>query len=447
MAGLADTRGHLTKTYQYTVTGELAYGSAAYENEYTYNGESYNPNIHSQYLRARYYSVVTASFLTEDSYLGNIREPLTLNRYNYCISNYMNYEDPSGNLIGSILVTCAVIGGVIGLVLGVVSEVQRYDQVEDYNWTEGICNVLTDVVSGALGGVAIATTGSPIAAGWVSGTTHGLLDGVLHIDTDKSVEQNFYDIMYSSARDGFTGTLWGVGWEIMGSLTQGMYLSPSVNIFLQGAGGGALSSTTNRYLSGRTITAETVMDDAYMSGLQALAFNKIGRAVQRMVTPRQKLPKGYLRDRANSVAKLDASKQCGKNASTSFRDMMSPEEAARYDAYWKQGAGSYKNYSINGEVVERIINSGDTINTRQRLQTNPGTRHIIDVKYGDDGTIYYRETIFDEFGRRIGNNDYTDHGNPKVPAHTIPHHHSNSPMDPQKHGPAEAGLHPDTPKK
>ena len=99
MAGLVDTKGHLTKTYQYTVTGELAYGSATYENEYTYNGESYNPNIHSQYLRARYYSVVTASFLTEDSYLGNIREPLTLNRYNYCVSSYLNYVDPSGNTV------------------------------------------------------------------------------------------------------------------------------------------------------------------------------------------------------------------------------------------------------------------------------------------------------------------------------------------------------------
>ena len=99
MAGLADTKGHLTKTYQYTATGELTFGSATYENEYTYNGESYNPNIHSQYLRARYYSVVTASFLTEDSYLGDIREPLTLNRYNYCISSYLNYVDPSGHFL------------------------------------------------------------------------------------------------------------------------------------------------------------------------------------------------------------------------------------------------------------------------------------------------------------------------------------------------------------
>lgn len=97
VAGLADGEGHLTKTYRYSVTGELTYGSADHENEYTYNGESYNPNIHSQYLRARYYDVVTANFLTEDSYLGNINEPLTLNRYNYCISSYLNYVDPSGN--------------------------------------------------------------------------------------------------------------------------------------------------------------------------------------------------------------------------------------------------------------------------------------------------------------------------------------------------------------
>ena len=97
VAGLADAKGHLTKTYQYSPTGELTHGAAAHENEYTYNGESYNPNIQSQYLRARYYSVVTANFLTEDSYLGSINEPLTLNRYNYCISSYPNYEDPSGN--------------------------------------------------------------------------------------------------------------------------------------------------------------------------------------------------------------------------------------------------------------------------------------------------------------------------------------------------------------
>ena len=70
----------------------MTHGAAAYKNEY-----AYNPNIQSQYLCARYYSVVTANFLTEDTYLGSINEPLTLNRYNYCISSYPNYMDPGGN--------------------------------------------------------------------------------------------------------------------------------------------------------------------------------------------------------------------------------------------------------------------------------------------------------------------------------------------------------------
>ena len=41
--------------------------------------------------------MVTATFLTEDSYLGSQTEPLTLNRYNYCVSSYLDYTDPSGN--------------------------------------------------------------------------------------------------------------------------------------------------------------------------------------------------------------------------------------------------------------------------------------------------------------------------------------------------------------
>ena len=40
--------------------------------------------------------MVKGNFLTEDSYLGDIRNPLTLNRYSYCIGNPLFYDDPSG---------------------------------------------------------------------------------------------------------------------------------------------------------------------------------------------------------------------------------------------------------------------------------------------------------------------------------------------------------------
>ena len=97
VSGVTNEEGQVYQSYRYSVTGEITFGAPQYENEYTYNGESYNPNIQSQYLRARYYCVVTATFLTEDSYLGSLTEPLTLNRYNYCVSSYLNYTDPSGN--------------------------------------------------------------------------------------------------------------------------------------------------------------------------------------------------------------------------------------------------------------------------------------------------------------------------------------------------------------
>ena len=98
VTGLTNEEGQIYQSYRYSVFGEITFGAPQYENEYTYNGESYNPNIKSQYLRARYYCVVTADFLTEDSYLGRITEPLTLNRYNYCVGNPLNYVDPSGNV-------------------------------------------------------------------------------------------------------------------------------------------------------------------------------------------------------------------------------------------------------------------------------------------------------------------------------------------------------------
>ena len=96
VTGIINEEGQIYQSYRYSVFGEITFGASQYENEDTYNGESYNPNIKSQYLRARYYCVVTADFLTEDGYLGNIREPLTLNRYNYCVGNPVNYADPSG---------------------------------------------------------------------------------------------------------------------------------------------------------------------------------------------------------------------------------------------------------------------------------------------------------------------------------------------------------------
>lgn len=96
MTGVTDSEGMIWQSYRYNANGDFTFGKPQYNNVYSYNAESYNPNMESRYLRARYYNMPNGSFLTEDSYLGNITDPLTLNRYNYVKSSPLNYIDPSG---------------------------------------------------------------------------------------------------------------------------------------------------------------------------------------------------------------------------------------------------------------------------------------------------------------------------------------------------------------
>ena len=97
VSGVTDEEGRLWKSYRYGPTGDITFGKTQYNNSYAYNAEDYNPNLEVQYLRARYYDVERGNFLTEDTYLGKLTDPLTLNRYNYVKSSAPNYVDPSGH--------------------------------------------------------------------------------------------------------------------------------------------------------------------------------------------------------------------------------------------------------------------------------------------------------------------------------------------------------------
>ncbi|MSR94142.1 DUF4474 domain-containing protein [Clostridiaceae bacterium 68-1-5] len=66
-----------------------------------YNAEYTDIVTGNQYLRAMYYNPQTGSFLTEDSYLGDLMEPLSRNLYTYTENNPVNFDDPSGHGIFS----------------------------------------------------------------------------------------------------------------------------------------------------------------------------------------------------------------------------------------------------------------------------------------------------------------------------------------------------------
>lgn len=66
------------------------------DNQYGYNAESHDYNG-SQYLRARYYDNKSGTFGQQDSYLGNIQNPASQNRFSYTQNNPINVSDPSGH--------------------------------------------------------------------------------------------------------------------------------------------------------------------------------------------------------------------------------------------------------------------------------------------------------------------------------------------------------------
>lgn len=94
---LTDVSGNVLGTYQYDAFGNIREKTYEKVNPYTYAGYRYDEEMDLYYLNARYYDPKIARFITEDSYRGEINDPLTLNLYTYCANNPIRYYDPSGH--------------------------------------------------------------------------------------------------------------------------------------------------------------------------------------------------------------------------------------------------------------------------------------------------------------------------------------------------------------
>ncbi len=97
---LTQTNGTVSKNYDYDAFGIEKNIDQNDTNPFRYCGEYYDTETGTIYLRARYYDPSMGRFITEDSYLGNNTDPLSLNLYTYCYNNPILYKDPSGHVAG-----------------------------------------------------------------------------------------------------------------------------------------------------------------------------------------------------------------------------------------------------------------------------------------------------------------------------------------------------------
>ena len=98
--GLVDNSGQLTDSYSYTPYGTLSSHKGTSESSFLFTGEQWDSETDNYYLRARYYSPITARFLSRDTYDGKLNDPLSQNHYLYAGGNPVMYVDPSGHFFG-----------------------------------------------------------------------------------------------------------------------------------------------------------------------------------------------------------------------------------------------------------------------------------------------------------------------------------------------------------
>ncbi|USG64630.1 RHS repeat-associated core domain-containing protein [Brevibacillus ruminantium] len=91
-------QGEELNRYEYDTWGNIVSKTEGMSNPFAYSGEMFDSETGFYYLRARYYDPAVGRFISEDTYKGQVGNPLSLNRYTYVSNNPLRFIDPSGHV-------------------------------------------------------------------------------------------------------------------------------------------------------------------------------------------------------------------------------------------------------------------------------------------------------------------------------------------------------------
>ena len=162
--GLIDKTGKRVVSYKYdnwgktiSTTGTLA-ATIGRKNPFRYRGYYFDAESGMYYLQSRYYDVEIRRFISADNIIvtGTSVEYQNVNLYEYCSDNPVNFQDPSGHFILSVLagVGAYFFEAIVSLgasyfftkaIAGVVSEFSRYRKSQkEKRLEEALSRVITE---------------------------------------------------------------------------------------------------------------------------------------------------------------------------------------------------------------------------------------------------------------------------------------------------------------
>ncbi|HRJ57435.1 MAG TPA: carboxypeptidase regulatory-like domain-containing protein [Anaerolineales bacterium] len=93
---MTDQAGAITYARNYDPYGVVTYTGGTSQTEFGFTGEQYGDSTQLLFLRARYYNPADGRFQSRDTWSGDVKRPLSLNRWVYVEGNPINLSDPTG---------------------------------------------------------------------------------------------------------------------------------------------------------------------------------------------------------------------------------------------------------------------------------------------------------------------------------------------------------------
>ena len=189
---ILDSTGAVVVAYTYDAWGLLLNTSGTMKdtlgtiNPLTYRSYVYDHDTGLYYLQSRYYDPEMGRFVNGDDivYLGIDGTLLSYNLFTYCKNNSVMGYDRTGHfgLIGGIIATCAIVGGILGAFSAAAT---------GGNVLEG---AIEGCLTGALGATCSLLWPSPCLAVTVAGLGGCLIDFATQIST-QYIENGSVDVL------------------------------------------------------------------------------------------------------------------------------------------------------------------------------------------------------------------------------------------------------------
>lgn len=251
---ILDSNENILNSYSYDDFGNIETEEEKMDNPFKYAGYYYDDETQNYYLLSRYYDPAIARFTSEDTYRGEIEDPLSLNQYVYARSNPLRYVDEDGHL--PIPIITAFIGAIFNTGVEFVG-----DLLDDGQINNGWRSYAGAAVEGAIigGGLAILPTGTGTITKFVANVGIGSLAS----STDQLIS---------------TGNV-----NIETSIKEGITLGTSMWAFGIGGNAGKLTSKTLGVYMAKGSLASTVGNVTYQTLDKGIENIDVGEVVQSAV--------------------------------------------------------------------------------------------------------------------------------------------------------------------